>query len=96
LVAAASLARPLRAAAAALLLSACAAPQHDWVKLGSTDAEAVEAKAQCAYEAESNARVRTPGLQSIIGTEIDRADHRNELMDQCMRARGFTAVLLNR
>jgi hypothetical protein len=80
------------AAAAALALSACAAPSYDWVKLGSTDDEAEQAKAQCAYEAEAIARRRTPGLQTIIGAELDRADHRNELIALCMKARGFTPV----
>jgi hypothetical protein len=74
----------------ALILAGCGSlPQYRWAKSGASESEAMQAQAQCEYESEAHARSRTLGLQTGIGVEYDRLQHKKELMQLCMRAKGY-------
>lgn len=82
--------RLIVAGACALILAGCGSlPQYRWAKSGATASEAMQAQAQCEYESEALARSRTPGLRTSIGVELDRLEHKKELMQLCMRAKGY-------
>lgn len=82
--------------AALVALTACVGPQKHWQStLGTpTMQEAKQVMYQCEYEAEANARSRTPGMRTMIGAEVDRLTHKDELFTLCMRAKGYAQVVV--
>lgn len=67
------------------LLTACAAPQQQWIKAGGSPQD----QQQCQYEANKATQQTDTTLKGGLAAEIDRSMRRNDLMAECMRSRGY-------
>ncbi len=63
-----------------LVVSGCAAPK--WVKYGATEADAIQEKARCKYEASA-------ATASIQGNPVGAGMQSALLEHQCMEAKGY-------
>jgi hypothetical protein len=75
----------------ALCLSACAGAPIVYDKEGQSQAGFDQDQRECKYDVIKNTQSVDPGMQSLIGQEIDRAMRQKSLMRECMESRGYSA-----
>ena len=73
----------------ALALSGCA-EKVIWIQPELTNTEAQRQFAQCEYESTAATQNVDYGFRSIFGQALDQGMRRKDLMEKCLRAKGFS------
>ena len=73
----------------AVLLAGCAAKRMEFTKLGVSQANKDQDLATCQYEAALATQNVDYSYSTMFGQELDKAFRRSELIQKCLRAKGY-------